>query len=163
MERKADSEYEQFVERTNKIPEVQEYLQSPEAIVHDIALARRMEMVDDFRKQADLAKTEEAGSDYARFVTRTNEIPEVTEHLFSFSTIVGELVLSRRIVLGMTQKQLADLCRTTQARISQIESGYAGIKMETLNKVFFHLGLTNVDPTYREEAAAASRELVGWL
>lgn len=98
------------------------------------------------------------GQDFAEFFEGVNRIPEVKEYLCSFSVIVGDLVMARRMQMGWSQKQLADAAGTTQPRISLIEAGDVGIKLRTLDKVFRALGLTQMIPSFSEEAA--STELV---
>jgi ribosome-binding protein aMBF1 (putative translation factor) len=94
------------------------------------------------------------GEAYENFVAQTNEIAEVREYLTSLPVILGDLVLARRQQLKWTQKDLATKAQTTQARISQIEDGFAGTKMETMARVFDALGLVSINPGYRDNAAA---------
>lgn len=94
-----------------------------------------------------------AGQDFNDFMEEARRDPDVASYLDSFSTAVGDLVLARRTALGWTQQMLAKQAGTTQARISQIEAGFDGVKMETLDKVFRALGLSHVVPYYREDAA----------
>jgi transcriptional regulator with XRE-family HTH domain len=63
--------------------------------------------------------------------------------------------MARRIQLGWSQKQLAEASGTTQARISLIESGDAGIKLGTIDKVLKALGLTDINPNFREDAVTS--------
>jgi len=95
------------------------------------------------------------GQDFAEFLDDVNRIPEVKEYLNSFSVIIGDLVMARRIQLGWSQQQLAKAAGTTQSRISLIESGDAGIKLGTMDKVFRALGLTEINPLFKEDAAAS--------
>ncbi|WP_167670250.1 helix-turn-helix domain-containing protein [Paenibacillus tianmuensis] len=104
--------------------------------------------------------TKKLGQDYADFLKDAEEIPEVREYLNSFSVIIGDLVMSRRLQLGWSQKELANAARTTQARISQIEAAHEGIKMETINKVFRALGLAGINPNFREDAAGCEQVFV---
>ncbi|MCM3702084.1 helix-turn-helix domain-containing protein [Paenibacillus macerans] len=97
--------------------------------------------------------TKKLGQDFVEFMEEANQIPEVKEYLTSFSVVIGDLVMARRLQLGWTQKQLAERADTTQARISQIEAAHEGVKMGTINKVFKALGLSNINPEYREDAA----------
>lgn len=89
-------------------------------------------------------------SDLQEFMEEVNDIPEVKEYLNSFPVIIGDLVMARRMQLGWTQKELAKMADTTQARISQIESGHEGIKVGTIDKVFKVLGLQKINPSYAE-------------
>ncbi|OPH53389.1 hypothetical protein BC351_05865 [Paenibacillus ferrarius] len=103
--------------------------------------------------------TKKLGQDYADFLKEAKEIPEVREYLNSFSVIIGDLVMARRIQLGWSQKELAEAAGTTQPRISQIEAAYDGVKMGTINKVFRALGLAQINPGYREDAAGTELAL----
>ncbi|WP_222934666.1 helix-turn-helix domain-containing protein [Paenibacillus terrae] len=94
----------------------------------------------------------ETGQDYTELMKELHTLPEVEEHLNSFSVIVGDLVLARRIHLGWSQTKLANAAKTTQARVSQIEAGYDGVKMETLSRVFKALGLVQMNPKFSEDA-----------
>lgn len=95
------------------------------------------------------------GQDYKDFFEKAGKIPEVKEYLNSFSVIIGDLVLARRLQLGWTQQELANRAETTQARISLIEAGDEGVKMKTVDKVFRALGLKEITPGYGEEAATS--------
>lgn len=93
------------------------------------------------------------GQDFSDFFEDVKQVPEVREYLNSFSVIIGDLVLARRIQLGWSQQQLADASGTTQARISHIEAGDSGVKLGTMDKVFKALGLTQINPFFSENAA----------
>ncbi len=95
------------------------------------------------------------GSDFEALKESARQNPEVAEYLNSFSVVIGDLVLARRLVKKYTQKQLADMTGTTQARISLIESGTGNVETDTLNKVFRALGLVSLNPEYQDEAATA--------
>ncbi|WP_052452937.1 helix-turn-helix domain-containing protein [Paenibacillus polymyxa] len=94
------------------------------------------------------------GSDFENLKQAAREIPEVAEYLDSFSVTIGDMVLARRIQLGYTQSLLANLAQTTQARISQIESGNGNVTSDILNRVFKALKLASLNPTFRDEEAA---------
>lgn len=96
--------------------------------------------------------------DFDELMDRARQLPEVREYLDSFSVVVGNLVFARRMALGYTQAQLANLAGTTQARISEIEAGAESIKSGTLNKVFRALKIMNMVPEYSEEAASSHVE-----
>jgi len=97
----------------------------------------------------------ELGSDFASLKQAAREIPEVAEYLDSFSVTVGNMVLARRLQLGYSQSILAKIAETTQARISQIESGNGNVTSDILNRVFKALKLASLNPTYRDEEAVA--------
>jgi len=94
------------------------------------------------------------GKDFRELEKKAEKIPEVNEYLQKFSVIIGDLILARRLQLGLTQKKLAQLAGTTQATISRIEAGDEGGKAGTLNHVFRVLKLSNINPEFSEEAAA---------
>jgi DNA-binding Xre family transcriptional regulator len=93
------------------------------------------------------------GQDFRDLLSRAREIPEVKEQLNSFSMAIANLVLARRLQLKLTQKELANSANSTQATISRIESGDAGVKLDTLNSIFKTLGLIGISPQFKEEAA----------
>jgi DNA-binding XRE family transcriptional regulator len=95
------------------------------------------------------------GSEFDQFMEEARQDPEVASYLNSFSVAIGNLVLARRMQLGLTQKELAKRANTTQARISHIEAGFDGVKLESLNKIFKVLGLADLNPIYREDAATS--------
>lgn len=95
------------------------------------------------------------GQDYEELMSKIRAVPGMAECLDSFSSTVGSMVLFRRMSIGLTQSELAKLAGTTQARISEIESGSDGIKASTYNKVFHVLQLTKLNPEYNEEAAGS--------
>lgn len=86
-----------------------------------------------------------------------HQVPGVTEHLESFTVLMGKKILQRRMALGLTQTELAQLvsekvAAMTQATISKVEAGHEGIKGETYNKLFHALGeLEDVTPVYKGE------------
>lgn len=96
------------------------------------------------------------GSDFANLKQEAREIPEVAEYLDSFSVTIGNMVLARRLQLGYTQALLAELADTTQARISQIESGNGNVTSTVLNKVFKALKITSLNPTFQDEEAVSN-------
>lgn len=96
------------------------------------------------------------GQDFNELLDEAHSIPEVREYLNSLSVIIGDIVLSRRIQLNLSQQELAEKARTTQARISQIESAKGNVRQVVLDRVFNVLGLESLSPTFHEEAAATS-------
>jgi transcriptional regulator with XRE-family HTH domain len=61
--------------------------------------------------------------------------PEVAAYLDSVSLSIGQWILTERLKRGLTQQGLADMAKTTQTRISQVEAGFDGIKLATINKI----------------------------
>jgi len=93
------------------------------------------------------------GLDFKELEKKAMEIPEVKEYLQKFSVIIADLILARRMQLGLTQKELAKQAKTTQATISRIESGDDGVKSGTLDNIFQVLKLTQIIPEFNEESA----------
>ncbi|MDT3417093.1 DNA-binding XRE family transcriptional regulator [Brevibacillus aydinogluensis] len=100
--------------------------------------------------------TKKLGQDFQALKASARQIPGVREYLHSFPAIIGDLVMARRIQMGLSQEKLAELAETTQATISRIESGDEGVKLGTLSKVFDVLGITGITPHFSEEAAASA-------
>lgn len=98
------------------------------------------------------------GSDFVNLKKMAQTNPDVNKYLSSFSVVVGDLVLARRLHMGLTQSELAKHSGTTQATISRIEAGDDGVQLKTLNKVFRVLKLAEVNLQFNEEAA--TKELV---
>ncbi|MDF2671036.1 MAG: hypothetical protein K0R67_3342 [Paenibacillus sp.] len=97
--------------------------------------------------------TKKLGQDFAELKMAARQIPEVADYLNSFSVTIGNLVFARRMQLGMSQKELSDRAKTTQATISRVEAGHDGVKSGTLNDIFKELGLSDINPVYSEDAA----------
>ncbi|WP_035301092.1 helix-turn-helix domain-containing protein [Brevibacillus thermoruber] len=83
------------------------------------------------------------GHDFQALKSSAREIPGVREYLQSFPAIIADLVMSRRIQMGLSQEQLAELAETTQATISRIESGDEDVELGVLTDVFKVLGITS--------------------
>lgn len=93
------------------------------------------------------------GQDFADFMIQVRKDPEVAEYLDSLAVFLGNLVLMHRQKAGWTQTELAKRAETTQARISQIEAGFGGVKLDTVDRVFKALDIHLFNPKYREDAA----------
>jgi transcriptional regulator with XRE-family HTH domain len=102
----------------------------------------------------------QAGQDFNELMDESLESPEVNHYLKSFSVLIGDLVLARRVQLAWSQSILAEKAGTIQTRISQIESGDSNVQSNTLDKVLKALGLTGLQPTYINNEEATSREAV---
>ncbi|MFH5181866.1 helix-turn-helix domain-containing protein [Paenibacillus sp. TAB 01] len=104
------------------------------------------------------------GQEFEELLLEARKDPEAANYLDSFSVTVGNWILTERLSRGMTQKQLADLAGTTQSRISQVEAGFEGIKMNTINKIVGALKLHVPDAIKseleREEAVATAVEAI---
>ena len=57
---------------------------------------------------------------------------------------IAKLVIHRRTVLGISQRELARRVRTSEPAISRLESGRHGTNLRTLGRVFKALGGTLV-------------------
>ena len=53
----------------------------------------------------------------------------------------GKWLRERRTQLGMTQQELADICKMPQSSIARIESGESSPNLSTLQKICDALGL----------------------
>lgn len=53
---------------------------------------------------------------------------------------VGDAIRALRVARGLTQDDLADAAATTQRRISMIESGRHGLRVDTLERIADALG-----------------------
>lgn len=93
------------------------------------------------------------GQDFADFMNEVRRDQEVAEYLDSLAVFVGNLVMMHRQKAGLTQTELAKRADTTQARISQIEAGFGGVKLDTVDKVFKALDIHLFNPKYRSDAA----------
>jgi len=83
----------------------------------------------------------------------TRRDSEVKAYLDSLAIFIGNVVFTHRQNVGWTQTELAKCAETTQARISQIEAGFGGVKLETVDRVFKALGIQLPTPINREDAA----------
>jgi DNA-binding XRE family transcriptional regulator len=95
------------------------------------------------------------GQEFQELLQEARKDPEIANYLDSISVYIGNLVLHHRLERQLTQGQLAKLAHTTQSRISQIESGFGGCKLETIDKVCKALNIVMPNPIHREEAAAS--------
>lgn len=98
--------------------------------------------------------TKPLGQNFKELKESARDIPEVREYLESFSVVVGNLVQARRIQMGLTQAQLANLAGTKQATISKVEAAKENVTMDTLNRIFSALRLSELNPIFADEDAA---------
>jgi DNA-binding XRE family transcriptional regulator len=94
--------------------------------------------------------------DFLDLKAKVRTISGMSDYLDSYSVVIGNLVFARRMQLGYTQSQLAELSGTNQAHISLIEAGADSITAKVLNRVFRVLKLASIHPIYDEQAAAAT-------
>jgi transcriptional regulator with XRE-family HTH domain len=94
------------------------------------------------------------GQDFADLKAEVRVISGMSDYLDSYSVVIGNLVFARRMQMGYSQSQLAELSGTNQAHISLIEAGADSITAKVLNRVFRVLRLASIQPIYDEQAAA---------
>jgi DNA-binding Xre family transcriptional regulator len=75
------------------------------------------------------------GQEFEELLQEARQDQEVARYLDSVSVAIGNWILNERLSRGITQNELAKIAGTTQARISQVESGFDGVKMQTINKI----------------------------
>lgn len=98
----------------------------------------------------------ELGREHEELKELLMSVPGVKEHLESFSVRVGKIILKRRLEMGFTQQELANLVRQngdkiTQATISNIELGQQGIKSDTYDKVFRALDIDSIEAHFSKK------------
>jgi transcriptional regulator with XRE-family HTH domain len=77
-------------------------------------------------------------------------VPGVKETVYSFSRLMGRAIFTRRIELGLTQKELAQyVYKITkqpmhQSVISRVEGGSIGITSETYDRILRALGMKDI-------------------
>ncbi len=82
---------------------------------------------------------------YARLKAQRPDIEAAEKQIAPYEAI-ADLILDARIRAGLSQAELAKRAATTQARISEIESGEANTKLQTLLRIREALG-THIDHT----------------
>ena len=79
--------------------------------------------------------------DYKRKIKETDsDARSIIEEAEIRSAIITALI-RRRNALGLSQRELADLCGMPQSSVARIESNKAMPKLDTLVKLFSRLGL----------------------
>jgi transcriptional regulator with XRE-family HTH domain len=79
---------------------------------------------------------------------------------------LGDLLRRRRSLRGLTQQQLADLCGTSQKRISLIENGHVAPRLPMLRRLAAALDLSELDRSRMLQGGGSgqrSREALGRL
>lgn len=72
--------------------------------------------------------------------------PELHEMLFeSTAAIFGQLILEKRMSIGLSQDELASKAGTTQKTISRVEGGNSNVTMSTYEKLFKTLDISQKD------------------
>jgi transcriptional regulator with XRE-family HTH domain len=59
-----------------------------------------------------------------------------------FKGRLGERIRDLRLLRGLSQKELGDACQVSQPTISDVESGSAGLRMSTAERIAVALGVT---------------------
>lgn len=79
--------------------------------------------------------------DYKNHVQNIDEDNRLLmEEIAEFTNIVSAMI-DKRTALGITQRDLAQLCGLPQSSIARIESGKTTPKLDTLLKIIHPLGL----------------------
>jgi len=71
------------------------------------------------------------------------DIPELHETFFGIAAKFGQLVFAARMEKKLTQNRLAELADVSQKTIHRIEGGSGGITVNTYEKVFAALELSD--------------------
>jgi DNA-binding Xre family transcriptional regulator len=100
------------------------------------------------------------GQEFDELLQDARQDPAVAEYLDSVSVSIGNWIMTERLHRNMTQSELAKMAGTTQARISQVESGFDGVKMNTINRICRALKIGVPDYIIKELSAedAVARE-----
>jgi transcriptional regulator with XRE-family HTH domain len=79
--------------------------------------------------------------------------PELNEVLFdSMAAIFGDLISANRMSKGLSQDELASIAGMSQKTISRVEGGSSNVTMDTYQKLFRTLKISN------EEVAEALKK-----
>ena len=70
------------------------------------------------------------------------EHPDLKDTLDGLSPVYAKIIFSRRIAIGYSQKELAEIAVVGQKTISRAEGGFDNLSTETYNKIFHALNLT---------------------
>ncbi|MDO4395875.1 MAG: helix-turn-helix transcriptional regulator [Clostridia bacterium] len=81
-------------------------------------------------------------NDYKEHVKNTDtDLRKDMEEIEAISSIVGAMI-EQRNALGISQRELAEMCGVPQSSVARIESYKTTPKIDTLLKLFRPLGLT---------------------
>lgn len=83
-------------------------------------------------------KTWQAYKNHVQNIDEDNRI--LMEEIEELTNIVSAMI-DKRTALGITQRELAQLCGLPQSSIARIESGRTTPKLDTLLKIIHPLGL----------------------
>ena len=81
-------------------------------------------------------------NDYKEYVEKTN--PEISKDIKETEEIAAIItaMVEQRNALGLTQRELANMCGLPQSSVARIESCRNTPKLLTLLNIFRHLGLS---------------------
>ncbi|MFC9601721.1 helix-turn-helix domain-containing protein [Peribacillus butanolivorans] len=101
---------------------------------------------------------------YEKLTELLDQVPGVVEHMTSMEVIMAEKILKRRIDLGLTQSQVVEIVnaqgeKITQATISKVECGDGTVTTDTYNKIFYALGIIDLNFEYGELPKSSQRIL----
>ena len=87
-------------------------------------------------------------NEYKEQVKQTDPIgKDILEEAETEASIISAMI-ARRAALGLSQRDLANLCDIPQSSVARIESNRTTPRLDTLLKLFHQLGLTlSVTPT----------------
>ena len=81
-------------------------------------------------------------NEYKEQVKQTDPVgKEILEEAEAEASIISAII-SRRAELGLSQRDLAELCDIPQSSVARIESSKTTPRLDTLLKLFRQLGLT---------------------
>lgn len=79
--------------------------------------------------------------DYKKYVKRIDDNNNLLMEEIDELTAVVSAMIEKRNALGISQRELAQLCGLPQSSIARIESGKTTPKLDTLLKIMHPLGL----------------------
>lgn len=79
--------------------------------------------------------------DYKEYIKNIDENNNLLMEEIDELTAIVSAMIEKRNALGISQRELAQLCGLTQSSIARIESGKTTPKLDTLLKIMHPLGL----------------------
>ena len=81
-------------------------------------------------------------NEYKEHVKQTDPVgKEILEEAEAEAAIISAMI-KQRTALGMSQRELARLCDIPQSSIARIETSKTTPRLDTILKIYRHLGLT---------------------
>ena len=81
-------------------------------------------------------------NEYKEHVKQTDPVgKEILEEAEAEAAIISAMI-KQRAALGMSQRELARLCDIPQSSIARIETSKTTPRLDTILKIYRHLGLT---------------------